>query len=701
MKKTHLTKVTEIMLPDERTFFLNMLAKNPNYFGNIPGSKLKPVFKFNKKVIYEELTCVGYNPDTENMEATFSIKKSFGYSGNLCKTGSFEYVRFYLDFHDGAGFIDQGSVAVNVHDIPATVDCKNKSIFPIKYVATLKKKTNKLSFCDNPILPTLRAILSWNYDPPADTPNWIPVWGNVFGCDVQLKPSWILFPVEFPIDLSKYLTLAVESPNLTSKQLSEISGIDISKLTPQEQSLNLADIAKASKRLKVPASRFAFKSVQKMIKFPTSEITLMEKTMLSKAKINVSKLIDDLSILVPIDTSKANVDYEELECLGLDYNLESLVATIKIKKKYGFIGDLCDAGSKEYVSFWIDWDNSCSWEYLNTIELKVHDIKMQGDCLCYSVVLPLDTTFHKKLCSNPNIVRIRSVLSWNSPPSTTDPDKLEYYGNRVDRHIQIKPGVELSPGDVIPLFNIIGGIDVAHVDNATGLTKPGSFFAFNGLPVPTEAPFGGLIVLNGPTFPGYRYKVRVTNLSDGTYTYADNPFTVVGSLPHWPWVQYTTQTKDSDGYFHFLDHTKNTLNVLARFTPGTEDKFLVQLKVDTIPGVFSKLVQMDNTLPVIKIKVDDGGDCTHYHKGDTITGHYYVYDKNIRNWSFASTWGSGASGTSNTPFIPGTAFSIPTSVNAYPCGSVSLIARDKAIVNSQSLRHYVRTSYNICLSNKK
>jgi hypothetical protein len=48
---------------------------------------------------------------------------------------------------------------------------------------------------------------------------------------------------------------------------------------------------------------------------------------------------------------------------------------------------------------------------------------------------------------------------------------------------------------------------------------------------------------------------------------------------------------------------------------------------------------MDNTSPKIALKVDDNGDCTHYKKGDTITGHYYVYDLNIWSWNFGSTYG--------------------------------------------------------------
>jgi hypothetical protein len=586
-----------------------------------------------------------------------------------------------------------------VHDIPAEKDCNGNSVFPIIYVATLKKTTPKTFYCDNPLLPTLRAILSWNSDPPANSPNWLPVWGSVLDCDVQLKPS--LKYIVPNIDLSKYLELAVNFPDLSTKQISEITGTDLAQLNPQPQPPGLADFVKKSANLKVPASRFAFKSVLNMIKYPTSEITMMDKIILSDAKINVSQLIDQFGVVVPLDTSKANVDYEELECVGLDYNTESLVANIKVKKNVGYSGDLCSAGSKEYISFWINWNDPCEWQYINTVQLNVHDIRMVGDCICYSVSLPLDATLHRMLCNTPNVVRVRGVLSWNVPPSATDPNKLEFYGNRVDAHIQIKPGVVINPGDVFPIFNIIGGIDVAHVDDVTGLTKPGSFFAFNGIGVPTGSPFGGVIVLNGPTFPGYRYRIKITDLNTGTFIYASDSFTVVGYLPYYPWVQYTTQAVDADGYYHFLDPAKNTLNVLARFIPGTEDQFLVEMEVDTVMGVFSKTIQMDNTYPVIQIQVDDGGDCTHYTKGQTITGHYYVYDLHISSWGFGSTWGGGASGTSNTPPLPGAAFSIPTPANAYPCGSISLWAIDKAIVDSQWVGHYLPTSYNICLQEPK
>ena len=62
---------------------------------------------------WEEITCLGFNPQMQRMEAVVSIKQSTGYNGNLCSAASAEYVRFYVDFKDGNGFVDMGLRASN------------------------------------------------------------------------------------------------------------------------------------------------------------------------------------------------------------------------------------------------------------------------------------------------------------------------------------------------------------------------------------------------------------------------------------------------------------------------------------------------------------------------------------------------------------------------------------------------------------
>jgi len=130
---------------------------------------------------------------------------------------------------------------------------------------------------------------------------------------------------------------------------------------------------------------------------------------------------------------------------------------------------------------------------------------------------------------------------------------------------------------------------------------------------------------------------------------------------------------------------------------GTEDKLLIEMEVQGVAGSFIKPIQMDNTVPTIKLVIDDNGNCTSLQeRAILLQVIFFVYDKILLLWRFASTYSGTTSDTVNTP-AAGTPFSIPTSATSYPCGSFSLYAIDKTIINSQSVGHEVWTSYNVCL----
>src|SRR5437867_629434 len=86
----------------ERLQFKELLLSNPNYFGSSPSSGSPVVKKIAGNTKYEELTCAGYDPEHQLLEATVHVKLPYGYGGDLCQTGSTEYVRFYVDA--GAGW---------------------------------------------------------------------------------------------------------------------------------------------------------------------------------------------------------------------------------------------------------------------------------------------------------------------------------------------------------------------------------------------------------------------------------------------------------------------------------------------------------------------------------------------------------------------------------------------------------------------
>jgi len=196
----------------ERKNFKSFLATNLNYFGNIPNSTIKAVNKIVGDTTYEQLTCVGFNPETNFLEATIAVKRPTGYGGDLCGSGSTEFGRFYIDY--GSGWQDAGVTAVAVHDIPTGKDCAEQLDKPLIYAVNLRVNP-KTNCCNSPLLPKVHAILSWQWQPPAGPANvgWTPVWGNTLDCQIQIKPRpWNLFCLFDLINAS--LSLKIKIPPL-------------------------------------------------------------------------------------------------------------------------------------------------------------------------------------------------------------------------------------------------------------------------------------------------------------------------------------------------------------------------------------------------------------------------------------------------------------------------------------------------------
>src|SRR5690349_17996200 len=142
---------------------------------------------------WEELGCVGYNPELSLLEAMVTIKRSTGYSGGLCTAGSTEFVRFFVDYEDGAGWQDEGVATVQVHDIS---DVDPGPQHPLRYLVQLPLNADPhRKRCATAVLPKVRAILSWNTLPPSD-PNGTPVFGNRVDTRIQLKPRLGFIPID-------------------------------------------------------------------------------------------------------------------------------------------------------------------------------------------------------------------------------------------------------------------------------------------------------------------------------------------------------------------------------------------------------------------------------------------------------------------------------------------------------------------------
>lgn len=687
----------------ERLQFRELIAKNPNYFGNETGSAFKAVQLLSSSK-YEEITCTGYNPDLDQLEAVVAIKLPFGYGGNLCLSGTTEYVRFWVNY--GSGWVNEGLTAFKVHDIPNSTDCAKNPDKPLTYAVSLKLDPKRWC-CDTPLLPRVRAILSWEVVPPVGpgAENWKPVWGGVLENHIQIKPLnkwWCLLDTIQPNiweklkivpELAKETILPIPLPDPPPLDLPELVKLYRAKPSPQAKEA----------RLSVEPHRFAVQHLHQALTAEVSPTMLQEQATVWK-----ELGLDWVSAIEALGKTKGNVGYEELDCLALDTNREWMVATFTIKRPNGYSGDLCSKGSTEHVAFWADWHDTCEWTYMGTVQVKVHDIaSIPAGGLHYAAILKVDLNQYRRNCNKTRPSRIRAVLSWNTPPSTTNPDAVPYWGNRLDAHVVIRPG---QPG--LNLYRI-GGIVVTDINGSSGLTLPSATFE-NGIApdaLGRPCPFAGRVVVTGPTYPGMYYRVQVRRHNPDTLAWESwsNVTTTLKLVS--PSLIPFTNAEVMNGFFAYAPDIDNRL---AWWDTAGDALWELRLQRATAPNELAIVaeeihrVQLDNTWPEADINIDSGGNCKDFVEGVTITGRFVARDNYFGSYSlgtlpFAAPAGQPvpSSGTAQTAVAPGNAWSLNTA-GMQPCGYVMVVnVWDRAIINSASVGHQSSKAVGFCLREKK
>ena len=668
-------------VPTTRLKFRKLLAVNPNYFGNLSKSEFEPIEIIKNNVSYEALTCVGFNPVSTQLEATIAVNLPLGYDGSLCTPGSLEYVRFYINYGgEGSTFTNLGYAAAPVHDIPNANDCAKETEKPLYYTVTLPF-TAIQSICIFANLPTVRAILSWNLIPPANDPSWIPVWGNVVDQNIQITPR--------PFKIIDFLELM---PKDTVSKLPPqfVENPDVSIPLPDPSPTSFTSLAKLYGD-SVPAHRFGLPSLQSALSVSLSQQDLVAAhSTWSKLKLNFDNALNALA------TTSGNTTFEQLYCLGLDYGRGSLVATFEVKLSSGYGGTLCTAGSDEYVAFWADWNNTCTWSYLGTVPVNVHDISsIPKDGLTYSAVMPIDLIALAQYCTQPKIARVRAVLSWGIPWSTIDANSVPYFGNIVDSHVQIPPGAPLVGFTILS----IGGIVFDKIDTTnTGITLPGAYFVYEQTPADSRGcPFNGQIVITGdapstPEFINYRLWTQLPAPPGGGTSIS--PSWVANSIDVFNSGKKSTVTPSPDGWFPFMLYQDNNFYTLANWTPPVAGLWQIGFEFENSSGVASAQpstwynILVKTSSPVCTITSDKS--CDQVTVGTPITGEYSVSDPYLGGYGF----GLAPNLTNNSVAYVQNASSTDTNVagtweldtgspKMEPCGySITLSASDRTIINS-------------------
>jgi hypothetical protein len=362
--------------------------------------------------------------------------------------------------------------------------------------------------------------------------------------------------------------------------------------------------------------------------------------------------------------------------------MSALVGTLVIKLPTGYLGSPCFAGRREYVAFWIDWGGG--WEYAGTASTTVHDIAaIPKEGLSHAVYLPVNLNPHRRPCQEgPVTARVCAILSWDSPPPPANPDFAPVWGNRLETHIFVDPGVSTPTGDFTPYFTSICGVDPCHIDQTTGWAYPGAGDNPFGASIAIYAVMPGQPLFVDPPagLPVYQVKVEkfdTATMSWGPEQILTDPFPISilnqvgGGFPtaasqtqfavggYYTWQQMTpSATGWNSVSLQGIGGGQGPLTVWNLVGEGT---YLISVtawnatKTVSYPaGSFictsdgsmrqSVVVDLDQTPPVADLKITGyipGGvgpvqtalDCQTFTIGDAIVGTYSMSDAHIGGFS--------------------------------------------------------------------
>lgn len=682
------------LIEHTRQNFKQLIAINPNYFGTAAKATStgalasNAVVNLSQNTKYEELRCVGLNPAEDLLEAIIEVKLPYGFNTSLCGAGSKEYVAFFIDYGDGAGWVSAGApTQVTVHDLVAV---NQHHVF---YAVRRAFVPQQILACSKPQILKVRAILSWESIPSG--PGYVPVWGNVKDVWVQLRPKRrpiVLSPIvlDLPkLDMIQPIPNPIPIPIPDPQPEFTLSG----NLETLRETIELTTraIEQEKQSGQVESQRLEFAEL--MARNPNYFGSISTATDASEFSADIAKLSPqavqyltskytiDPKILQAIFPQNPKTKYEELTCVGLYPEEDLLEATIAIKLPYGFNGDLCTLGSWEYVAFYIDWGSG--WEYVDTARLQVHNLDTAERVLHYAVKAQLKNVDDRlKLCNAENVVKVRAILSWNYDPTLYGPYYSPAWGNTLERYVQIRPKTGTSAFCSLEIVNEV------HIDeiSQSGADRGLAYDPLDTVPPLTyNRPFGGTIAAWGNVniAGAVYYRFRFSADNGVSWSNVLDPRTARNPIFWFPVIQ---RSPDGAGWFSIADYNTDRANY--SLTPlvnwasyGKNGAYLLRLeladatKTPIVGQVVDVALQLDNTdvdfytfrntpisLPASGVVVKD--TMGHFKKCDSFTGTSLIKvygnfrDEYFRSFSVTVAGGniSGeypiASGDFRTP-IPG------------------------------------------------
>ncbi len=454
----------------------------------------------------------------------------------------------------------------------------------------------------------------------------------------------------------------------------------------------LAATELAVKDKKVSAQRFAF---NKLMQFSAQPAALNPDVAFSP---NDKTDIDPVDVSVPKD---GDISYEELTCIGLDPNLaDTLVGVIKVKKSSGDTAGLYTDASREFVTWWADFDGTDSFETcLGTSEVRVYAFNVPPQGMHYAVRLSVDASQYRQAFEKGlRLARIRAILSWNVAVPFTHPNHIPARGNRAETVVYIaRNGIIQAPAGKIA---ILGGIPNQHIDEVSGLTTAGAVFAANNNPPDAAGrpcPFAGRITVQGAPVAGHSYLVEVS--PDGSvWTPVLTDLIITdqngNTTPH--------KANPITKRFDYKPFEQNMSGLLAHWNSTGDALWQMRLSVfdadgNPVSAPDVHRIQLYNSGPEVAIEItSSAGNRGKFGAGTVLAGNVVARDTYLSGYRLSmepAVSGHGedipvpSAGNVNTAPAPGNGWTLNTTGMRARDYVIRVVAGNRAIVNSQSVGH--------------
>jgi hypothetical protein len=137
---------------------------------------------------------------------------------------------------------------------------------------------------------------------------------------------------------------------------------------------------------------------------------------------------------------KCVTQWEEITTIRFNEKIQQLEAVINIKSGNGYSWPLCQEASKEYIRFFIAWDELGEYEDAGLTSFPIHNKAVSNTTsqspqqfIVRFNIYPKGKMLAK---NNAATIKIKAVLSWNIMPSA-NPNELPVFGNCVEGHLKI------------------------------------------------------------------------------------------------------------------------------------------------------------------------------------------------------------------------------------------------------------------------